>query len=233
MPQTRQIRNCSSLKSRVAHAYFKYGCFCSSHPIVTILFSIATLLLLSYPLTRLRLASSAPFEIVTADNISDDALRQAVGDGDDDLAKRLSWLFVETGHRRSPVAYVQQIVVKARVNPWNSFEMTPSDAVKGPLELAFDLTEKLQSFRHQRSDSENSQGLDDYCFRVQSPDLASAKLHSSRFPSHKCLLLSPASLWGNDRQKFYEDNNVQDAIFEPHCTSSLCIRHLLLGKCLG
>lgn len=141
-------RSNTGISARVAHAYFKYGRFCSSHPTSTILCSILSVLFLSYPLTRLRLPSSAPFDTVLADNVS-----EFLDSNEDDP----SWLQGDA----EPVAYIQQIFIRSKVEPWDPGDLTVKDAIKGPMIRAFEIHELLTNFV-----TKDNLGLDNFCFHV-------------------------------------------------------------------
>ena len=46
-----------------------------------------------------------------------------------------------------PVGYVQQIVVKSTVSPWDSQRLIQTDAFRAPLATAFSLLEHINSFK--------------------------------------------------------------------------------------
>ena len=50
----------------------------------------------------------------------------------------------------APVGYVQQIVVKSTVTPWDSERLVQTDAFRAPLATAFSLLEHISSFRFMR-----------------------------------------------------------------------------------
>lgn len=61
----------NGLELRVALAYYKYGCFCSSHPLPTILISVFCICFLSYPvlfLCNLATNLTFPFDLQTTRN---------------------------------------------------------------------------------------------------------------------------------------------------------------------
>lgn len=97
-------RSGGELPERVAHAYYKYGRFVSSHPISCLVLSIVSILLLSYPVARFRLPSSSPMDVYWSNRPVEQKLT-------DD--QKPVWL------QLSPVLFVQQIVVSSKVDPWN------------------------------------------------------------------------------------------------------------------
>ena len=49
----------------------------------------------------------------------------------------------------SPVGYVQQVVVKSVVSPWQPQQMIPADAFRAPLAKVFDVLHQLENFQQQ------------------------------------------------------------------------------------
>ncbi len=47
----------------------------------------------------------------------------------------------------SPVAYLQQIVIKATVEPWDYKSLIHTDAFRAPLDKTFDILEQIQNFQ--------------------------------------------------------------------------------------
>ncbi len=48
----------------------------------------------------------------------------------------------------APSAYIQQIIVKSVVSPWDSRQLIQSDAFRAPLSKAFDIVQKIHEFHH-------------------------------------------------------------------------------------
>lgn len=46
------------------------------------------------------------------------------------------------------VAYIQQLVVKTTVSPWDSTQHDPLDALHAPLSKVFKILEDVEKFRH-------------------------------------------------------------------------------------
>uniref|UniRef100_A0A914VSK8 SSD domain-containing protein n=1 Tax=Plectus sambesii TaxID=2011161 RepID=A0A914VSK8_9BILA len=203
----RPRRSRARLKDRVAHAYYDYGRLCSSHPFSCLSFSIITFVLLSYPaIGRLRLPSSSPVDVHWSDTVE-------VAPGNDVP----EWL------QLTPSVYLQQIVVKGKVDPWNQSTLTQEMAVKGPLSRAFTIQKRLREFvtaSNMRLDKQQ-------CFHVHD------KPAMPLLPDHGCLVLTPALFWENDEEKFFQDDDVIAKIFKPSCTPSMCPRELLLGMPTG
>lgn len=189
----------SNLKERVSHAYWKYGRFCSAHPVMTILTSIATIIFLSSPIVRLQLPASAPFETFLATNTSG--------------LKIPDWF-----SKAEPFGYVQQIIVMTnsedqRLTKGRS--ISASDSLKVPLTVAFDIHHRVAEFLGFIGTTEN------VCLPV-----GKAK---KEFLPHSCLLLSPSLLWKNDRSELFRDLNVLNTIFDSDCNSEVCYKLLTFG----
>lgn len=50
-------------------------------------------------------------------------------------------------YRGPPVAYIQQVLVKAAVSPWDS-SLVPVDVFRSPLSRAFSLLEEIRNHVH-------------------------------------------------------------------------------------
>jgi len=46
-----------------------------------------------------------------------------------------------------PVAYIQQIVIKAAVHPWQADGLIPSDAYRATLSTVFELLEHIDNYQ--------------------------------------------------------------------------------------
>ncbi|CAD6195780.1 unnamed protein product [Caenorhabditis auriculariae] len=186
-----------TVKERVAHAYHDYGRLCAAHPFACLTMSIITMAMLSYPtLTRLQLPVNRPLDVFWSENIYDKG------------GSTPPWL------SSPPAAFLQQIIVRATVEPWISANMTSEKAVRGSLSTAFRIREAVLS----------EPGLDESCLHFSSPASPSFFM-----PSGGCLVISPASFWLNNPQKLMEDEDVLRTIFATNCNPSFCIRDVLLG----
>ncbi|KAJ8314345.1 hypothetical protein KUTeg_008906 [Tegillarca granosa] len=111
-----------------------------------------------------------------------------------------------------PVGYVQQIIVKAAVSPWQHSRMIPSDAFRVPLSKVFDVIQHIEHFKYQTSDGDIS--VADICLRV--PEVLSTVKAKSVLPEYACLELSPANLWHRDLSKFKNDAEILQMIYGSH-----------------
>ncbi|XP_042372122.1 sterol regulatory element-binding protein cleavage-activating protein-like, partial [Plectropomus leopardus] len=131
-------------------------------------------------------------------------------------------------YRGPPVAYIQQVLVKAAVSPWDS-SLVPVDAFRSPLSRAFSLLEEIRN--HVHSDSSGVRSLETLCLQVTDlfPGL---RRMQSVLPEHGCLLVSPGNYWQNQRELFDSDPDLLKTIqkHEPKgLHTSATLRDLLFG----
>uniref|UniRef100_A0A1I7TA84 Sterol regulatory element-binding protein cleavage-activating protein n=1 Tax=Caenorhabditis tropicalis TaxID=1561998 RepID=A0A1I7TA84_9PELO len=113
----------------------------------------------------------------------------------------------------NPASYIQQLIVSTTVSPWNATEMSPEQAVRAAAASAFRIRELLLS----------EPAVEELCLR-----LASQRDWPFRSKS-VCVVLSPATIWYNNIQKFREDPDVIETVFNEQCKTTFCMRDLLLG----
>ena len=115
------------------------------------------------------------------------------------------WLYLQ------PSVYLQQIVVRGIVDPWEPTELHPPmvrsfgilrphrilfpilQAIKGPLSRAFTVQKRLREFV-----TESNKRLENQCYHVHSIPVM------PMLPSHGCLVLTPALFWTNDEERFFQ-----------------------------
>ncbi|VDO21904.1 unnamed protein product [Haemonchus placei] len=187
----------TTLRERVAQAYHDYGRLCSAHPFACLSMSLITMVMLSYPtFTKFRLAASSPIDVHWDDKLL------VIGE------RSPEWL------RGAPAAFLQQIIIRGNVDPWVSHNMTPEQAVRGPLSRAF----------LARNIILNHGTVDATCLQVSHEDTLSGS------PFHRgCLILDPTAFWQNSLEKFQEDSDVLMTIFSRECSSVMCLRDVFLG----
>lgn len=98
--------------------------------------------------------------------------------------------------------------------------MAPEQIVRAAVASAFRIRQLLLS----------EPAVEELCLRLAS------QRQSSPWPFRSkslCLVLSPASIWYNNVQKFQEDDDVIETIFNEQCKSTFCMRDLLLGAPIG
>ncbi|CAB1451994.1 unnamed protein product [Pleuronectes platessa] len=131
-------------------------------------------------------------------------------------------------YRGPPVAYIQQVLVKAAVSPWDS-SLVPVDMFRSPLGRVFTLLEEIRN--HVHTDSSGVRSLEALCLQVTDlfPGL---RRMQSVLPEHGCLLVSPGNYWQNQRELFDSDPDLLKTIqkHEPKgLHTSATLRDLLFG----
>uniref|UniRef100_A0AAQ4Q1K4 Sterol regulatory element-binding protein cleavage-activating protein n=1 Tax=Gasterosteus aculeatus aculeatus TaxID=481459 RepID=A0AAQ4Q1K4_GASAC len=181
------------LRDKISAAFYRHGLLCASYPVPIILFTSASILTCCYPLLRLPLPGTGPVEYTTG--VRDYSVPSHEPQGD--LGERPDW------YRGPPVAYIQQVVVKAAVSPWDS-SLVPVDVFRSPLGRAFSLLEEIRNHVH-------SDGLETLCLQVTDlfPGL---RRMQSVLPEHGCLLVSPGNYWQNQRELFDLDPDLLKTI---------------------
>ncbi|KAK6023655.1 hypothetical protein OSTOST_10551 [Ostertagia ostertagi] len=116
--------------------------------------------------------------------------------------------------RGSPAAFLQQVIIRGAVDPWVSHNMTPEQAIRGPLSRAFLARDVI--LKHEIVDA--------MCLQVNREDVRSG----SSFP-RGCLLLDPTAFWQNSLDMFVKDADVLTTIFLRECSPVMCLRDVFLG----
>ncbi|NXL99467.1 SCAP protein, partial [Tyrannus savana] len=128
----------------------------------------------------------------------------------------------------APVAYIQQILVKATVSPWQK-NFLAVDVFRSPLARVFQLVEEVRN--HALRDSSGVRSLEELCLQVTDL-LPGLKKLRNLLPEHGCLLLSPGNFWQNDRERFNADPDIFKTIHqhEPKTLqTSATLKDLLFG----
>uniref|UniRef100_A0AAQ6AD40 Sterol regulatory element-binding protein cleavage-activating protein n=1 Tax=Amphiprion ocellaris TaxID=80972 RepID=A0AAQ6AD40_AMPOC len=206
------------LREKISAAFYRHGLLCASYPVPIILFTSASILTCCYPLLRLPLPGTGPVEFTTG--VRDYSVPSHEPQGD--LGERPDW------YRGPPVAYIQQVLVKAAVSPWDS-SLVPVDVFRSPLGRVFSLLEEIRN--HVHSDSSGVRSLETLCLQVTDlfPGL---RRMQSVLPEHGCLLVSPGNYWQNQRELFDSDSDLLKTIqkHEPKgLHTSATLRDLLFG----
>ncbi|KAJ3597345.1 hypothetical protein NHX12_000873 [Muraenolepis orangiensis] len=180
------------LRQKISAAFYHHGLLCASYPVPIILFTSASILTCCYPLLRLPLPGAGPVEFTTAVRDYASPSHNPLGDP----AEQPDW------YRGPPVAYIQQVLVKAAVSPWGSSLVGPVDAFRPPLGQVFTLLEEIRN--HVHSDSSGVQSVEHLCLQVTDL-LPGLRRMQSVLPEHGCLLVSPGNYWQNQRELFDSD----------------------------
>ncbi|KAK5921702.1 hypothetical protein CgunFtcFv8_019045 [Champsocephalus gunnari] len=206
------------LREKISAAFYRHGLLCASYPVPIILFTSASILTCCYPLLRLPLPGTGPVEFTTGGRDYSVPSHEPQGD----LGERPDW------YRGPPVAYIQQVLVKAAVSPWDS-SLVPVDVFRSPLSRAFSLLEEIRN--HVHSDGSGVRSLESLCLQVTDlfPGL---RRMQSVLPEHGCLLVSPGNYWQNQQELFDSDPDLLKTIqkHEPKgLSTSATLRDLLFG----
>ncbi|NXB94414.1 SCAP protein, partial [Vidua chalybeata] len=209
------------LRERISRAFYSHGLLCASYPIPIILFTALCILACCYPLLKLPLPGTGPVEFSTP--VKDYAPPgPGAGPQHGDPGERPDW------YVGAPVAYIQQILVKATVSPWQK-SFLAVDVFRSPLSRVFQLVEEIRN--HALRDSSGVRSLEEVCLQVTDLLPGLRKLRNL-LPEHGCLLLSPGNFWQNDRERFNADPDIIKTIHqhEPKTLqTSATLKDLLFG----
>ncbi|XP_064559774.1 sterol regulatory element-binding protein cleavage-activating protein [Zonotrichia leucophrys gambelii] len=208
------------LRERISRAFYSHGLLCASYPIPIILFTALCILACCSPLLKLPLPGTGPVEFSTP--LKDYAPPGEQGAQPGEPGERPDW------YVGAPVAYIQQIFVKATVSPWQK-QLLAVDAFRSPLARVFPLVEEIRN--HALRDSSGVRSLEEVCLQVTDLLPGLRKLRNL-LPEHGCLLLSPGNFWQNDRERFNADPDIIKTIHqhEPKTLqTSATLKDLLFG----
>ncbi|CAG0897071.1 unnamed protein product [Darwinula stevensoni] len=191
-----------SIPDRVGQIYYAFGLYISNHPFLVIGLALLVTLLACYPLMKLPLPGRFPKTVTMSVEDFEDFYKALVENktSTDVETWDVPWL------KSPPLAYIQQVVIKASVSPWTD-EMILTDAFRGPLAAAFQLTELVSNFQ-----SPNGKTLSEYCTHVEEPLHYLPSNISVLFPHYNCLLLSPANIWKKAQHLFLQDSDFLHSI---------------------
>ncbi|XP_030405635.1 sterol regulatory element-binding protein cleavage-activating protein isoform X2 [Gopherus evgoodei] len=209
------------LREKISRAFYNHGLLCASYPIPIILFTGLCILACCYPLLKLPLPGTGPVEYSTL--VKDYSPPSSEpGHQQGDPSERPDW------YLGAPVAYIQQILVKATVSPWHK-NFLAVDVFRSPLSRVFQLVEEIRN--HALRDSSGIRSLEEVCLQVTDL-LPSLKKLRDLLPEHGCLLLSPGNFWQNDRERFNSDPDIIKTVHqhEPKTLqTSATLKDLLFG----
>lgn len=109
--------------------------------------------------------------------------------------------------RIDPYIYVQQILLKSVVLPWEK-NLLLTDAFRGPLFEVFKLLEIINNH-----EDEQKTTLSNLCLHVENVKRPHKEV---LFPEYNCLILSPANLWKQNIHDFNKDSSLLNTIFVHH-----------------
>ncbi|KAG9345081.1 hypothetical protein JZ751_009622 [Albula glossodonta] len=206
------------LRQKISAGFYQHGLLCASYPVPIIVFTAVCILTCCYPLLKLPLPGTGPVEFTTG--VRDYTVPSQEPQGD--LGERPEW------YRGPPVAYIQQVLVKAAVSPWDN-KLVPVDAFRSPLGRVFALLEEIRN--HVHSDSSGVRSLEALCLQVTDL-LPGLRRMQAVLPEHGCLLVSPGNYWQNQRELFDSDPDLLKTVHqhEPKgLHTSATLRDLLFG----
>ncbi|XP_007440605.1 sterol regulatory element-binding protein cleavage-activating protein [Python bivittatus] len=210
-----------SLREKISQAFYNHGLRCASCPIPIILFTGLCVLACCYPLLKLPLPGTGPVEYTTpVKDYTQPPAYPAQGQGEP--SERPDW------YSGAPVAYIQQVLVKATVSPWPKTFLAV-DVFRSPLARVFQLVEEIRN--HALRDGSKTKSLDEICLQVTEL-LPGLKKLRGLLPEHGCLLLSPGNFWQNDQERFSADPDIIKTIhqYEPKTLqTSATPKDLLFG----
>lgn len=215
----------STLPERIAQLYYSYGLLCSSFPYTAIILAISVLLFCCYPLLNVPLPGNIPtiVKLPLSSNINLDIGHYNSPEcKDDDCVNNKTVPTLEFKHllnetnklpylwtKEKPHLYVQQIILKTGVSPWNS-NLRLWDAFRGPIQEAFRLLETVRD----HVDPDTKTTLARLCYQIDNIKRRDSKASIERvLPEYSCLLLSPANLWQQNLQSYTLDNNIINTIY--------------------
>lgn len=208
----------TSLHEKIANLYYRHGLFCASNPYLVILLTLMIASFCCYPLLYQPIlgSSSQHFETpftTTATKANQDNIEET-------QSRTPRWF------QSLPVGFVQQIVIKSSVTPWEP-DLLVTDAFRAPLGEVFRVVESIAN--HQFYDSEHGlMSLDQICLQVGEPLEPSLK---NILPMYGCLKVSPAAIWNENFNKFHQDGNILRAIFDKYSEilNASVLREILFG----
>lgn len=153
---------------------------------------------------------------VDADKKSDDEFndeskqKSHIIDADQVHSNNFSSTFLPTpslpwARAEPPFVYVQQIILRTVVLPWNK-ELAITDAFRGPLFEVFKLLEIINNH-------ETNVTLSNICLHVEN---VKRSHKDALFPEYNCLTLSPANFWRQNIHTFNKDNSLLGTIYQHH-----------------
>ncbi|KAB0798454.1 hypothetical protein PPYR_09447 [Photinus pyralis] len=174
------------LHERVGQVYYAHGLFCTSYPASVISFAIFIALLCCYPLLNLPLPGNLPLQVWSSESNTTN---------------------IEALSGKPPSFYVQQVILRSAVLPWDS-NLYVSDAFRAPLYEAFKLLDLVRNYQ----EAQGAKTLGHLCLHVEAVKKIK-DIRSDVLPQYSCLVLSPANLWHQDAQQFAQDSSILNTVF--------------------
>uniref|UniRef100_A0A182J1D0 Sterol regulatory element-binding protein cleavage-activating protein n=1 Tax=Anopheles atroparvus TaxID=41427 RepID=A0A182J1D0_ANOAO len=217
----RRTTGSATLPSRVSQIYYKHGLFLSSYPTTATSIALAIIIFCCYPLLNIPLPGTIPTKVIfphtesisenlhlTNANLSSEFYNPFSFSGGNMF--NIYNISMETPFpwaRIDPLLYVQQVIMRTSVVPWED-DLLLTDAFRGPLYEVFKLVEIIRNH-----EDKSKITLGHICLHVENVKRSSQQ---ALFPEYNCLLLSPANLWQQNMQNFNKDSNLLNTIFVNH-----------------
>lgn len=214
------------VQDSVSWLFYQHGLLCATYPFAYIFGVITIVLFMCYPLLNIPLPGNAPLQFITPVDGYTIPPPPAVlenGAAENGKVKGPRWYF------GSPVAYIQQIVIKAAILPWNSSRLISADLLRASLSTVFELLDHINNYQLQNNGS-GSVSVADVCLRVS--EVVSDKKTDGLLPEYNCLSLSPARFWNQDKQQFLADEDLIGTLFKKRglmLDTQPSIRDILFG----
>ncbi|XP_055531679.1 sterol regulatory element-binding protein cleavage-activating protein [Wyeomyia smithii] len=211
-----------TLPARVTQIYYRHGLFLSSYPACATSVAVAVIIFCCYPLLNIPLPGTYPTRVIFpyTDQIGQNLRFTGNSSNSPDLYAPFGFngnsflniynISLEAPFpwaRIDPLLYVQQIIMRSSVVPWED-DLLLTDAFRGPLYEVFKLVEIISNHE---DDSKTT--LSHLCLHVENVKRPSQQM---LFPEYNCLLLSPANLWQQNIQTFNKDSNLLNTVFVNH-----------------
>ncbi|CAG9814063.1 unnamed protein product [Phaedon cochleariae] len=177
------VKGKTTLQEKVATLYYTLGLFCITYPVCVLSLAILVIIVSWLPLVNLPFPGKGP-QVWSSNLNSTDGVQ--------------------------PFCYVQQVVVRVGVMPWEQ-DLTLGDAFRAPLYEAFKLLEVVRNYQ----DTESSKTLGHLCLHIEAIKKTKNDLLNI-LPQYSCLVLSPANFWHQDVQQFADDESLLTTIFSHH-----------------
>ncbi|XP_065077845.1 sterol regulatory element-binding protein cleavage-activating protein [Ochlerotatus camptorhynchus] len=215
----------TTLPSRVSQMYYRHGLFLSSYPTCATSIAIVVIIFCCYPLLNIPLPGTIPTKVIFpyTEQIGQNlhlTNANASGTSPSDLYNPFNFngnnffniynISLEPPFpwaRIDPLLYVQQIIMRSSVVPWEE-DLQLTDAFRGPMYEVFKLIEIIRNH-----EDESKTTLSHLCLHVENVKRSSQQM---LFPEYNCLLLSPANLWQQNIQSFNKDSSLLNTIYVNH-----------------
>lgn len=194
--------NRSGIQEKVATLFYSVGLLCSSYPTAVLIFAFVVIVGCCLPLVNVPLPLTSPQQ---------------------------EWIrTVNITNAAEPYCYVQQVILKVAVLPWEA-DLTVGDAFRAPLYEAFKVLDVVRNYQ----DKNSLKTLGHVCLHVEA--VTKNTDYFQYMPQYSCLVLSPANFWQQDINQFSQDNAILTTIFNQHKfpKGKVSVAEMLFGMTLS